>query len=191
MPKISTAMPPSPTPPSRLAEPEPVAEPDQIILGIDVGSRSTGYGVLHCVAGRERCYDWGCIRPPANADTACRLSTIYRALSAVIERVAPSVMAVEGVFVSRNPATAITLGQTRGVVLLAAAEAGLTVAEYAPAMVKKAVTSSGRADKGQVQYMVCQLLRLSSVPPEDAADALAVALCHSYRNPVAVRRVAL
>ena len=180
-------MPLSQTTPSRRAEPGAVVASAQIILGVDVGNRSTGYGVLHSVAGRERCLDWGCIRPPTSADMGCRLSTIYRALAAVIERAAPDVMAVEGIFVSRNPATALRLGQARGVVLLAAAEAGLAIAEYAPAMVKKAVTSSGRADKGQVQYMIRQLLQLPAAPPEDAADALAVALCHSYRNSVTAR----
>ena len=174
-------MPHSPTSRSPLAEPK--AAPGQVVLGVDVGSRITGYGLVRCADGREQCLDWGCIKLSATWDAGRRLATIYRELRAVIERSAPSVMAVEGIFVSRNPASALCLGQARGVVLLAAAEADIAIVEYMPRTVKKAVTSSGGADKKQVQYMVCQLLSLSETPPEDAADALAVALCHAYRHP--------
>ena len=179
--KTSTATPPSQTGCSPLTEAGAVVS-EQIILGIDVGSRITGYGAVHSAAGRERCLDWGCIKPSATWDMGRRLSTIYRELCAVIERVAPGVVAVEGIFVSSNPASALRLGQARGVVLLAAAEAGIAVAEYMPRAVKKAVSSTGGADKKQMQYMVRQLLSLPETPPEDAADALAVALCHAYHN---------
>jgi crossover junction endodeoxyribonuclease RuvC len=150
------------------------------ILGIDPGSRATGYGIIEHARGELQAIDCGVIRPDAGAPASARYLAIRDALAELIGRHRPDVMAVESLFFCRNASSAIKLAQVRGVVLLAAAEAGLEVYEYAPRRVKQAVVGRGAASKVQVQQMVKALLGLAEVPkPDDAADALAVAICHA------------
>jgi len=150
------------------------------ILGIDPGSRATGYGLVLCEGNRLHHIDNGVIRPPEKADLATRLLYIQQGLAAVIDRYTPECAAVEQVFVAHNVQSALKLGQARGVALLSAAQAGLEVAEYTPMQVKSAVVGYGRAAKGQVQQMVKALLNLPEIAQEDASDALAVAICHAH-----------
>ncbi len=147
------------------------------ILGIDPGSRRTGYGVVDWQRGALRYVASGCVETAAGA-FAGRLADIYRGVGAVIATHAPDEFAIEEVFVARNPASALKLGQARGVAIAAAVGAGLAVREYASRAVKLAVVGTGRAEKEQVQYMVRALLGLDAAPAPDAADALAVAICH-------------
>ena len=112
-----------------------------------------------------------------------RLAEIFSSMSAIVSEYRPQQMAVEEVFVHRNPASALKLGQARGVAIAAAVAAGLPVAEYSPTLVKRTIVGTGRADKIQVQHMVCRLLSLDGTPQADAADALAVALCHHHHRP--------
>lgn len=148
------------------------------IIGIDPGSRVTGYGVIESSAGRQRIVAFGCIRTETGP-LPSRLLQIQNELAVVLREHRPVEAAVEQVFVKRNVATALVLGQARGVALCTAAAAGLAVTEYAATQIKLAVTGSGRAEKPQVAQMVKMLLKLTEVPPSDAADALAVALCHA------------
>lgn len=149
------------------------------ILGVDPGSRMLGYGIietdgprtLHLAHGRIACGD---------GPLPQRLALIFRALSGVIREHRPDQAAVEQVFVNRNIQSALTLGQARGAAICALAEQQLVIAEYAPAEIKRAIVGRGRAEKIQVQHMVRVLLRLDASPNEDAADALAVALCHAH-----------
>ena len=148
------------------------------IIGIDPGSRVTGYGVIESSAGRQRIVAYGRICTEGDG-LPQRLLQIQNELAAIMREHRPSEAAIEQVFVKRNAATAMVLGQARGVALCTAAAAGLVVAEYAATKIKLAVTGSGRAEKPQVAHMVKVLLTLSEAPPSDAADALAVALCHA------------
>ena len=147
------------------------------VLGIDPGSRSTGYGLVEERKTGPRYVASGCVYTSGEM-FAERLATIYRGVAQVIAEHAPSEFAIEEVFVARNPASALKLGQARGVAIAAAVSAGLAVREYASRTVKLAVVGSGRASKAQVQYMVRALLGLGELPSADAADALAVAICH-------------
>ena len=154
-----------------------------ITIGIDPGTARLGYGI---VAGTDepRPIDFGVIETSSSLAMPDRLLYLYDAVSALIRRHLPEALAVEQLFFARNVTTAMTVGQARGVVLLAAAEARLTVAEYTPSEVKQAVSGYGKADKHQMQEMVRILLGLDRVPhPDDAADALAVALCHQQTAP--------
>jgi crossover junction endodeoxyribonuclease RuvC len=148
------------------------------VIGIDPGSRVTGYGVIEASPGRQRMLTFGCIRT-SEAALPARLLQIQLGLAEVLRAFEPQEAAVEEVFVNRNATTAMVLGQARGVALCTVAAAGLKVSEYATTKVKLAVTGSGRAEKPQVQQMVKLLLKLATLPPTDAADALAVALCHA------------
>lgn len=151
-----------------------------VILGVDPGSRVTGYGLVEETRGELRVIDCGAIRPDVEAPASQRCLAIHDGLATLIGRHRPDVAAVESLFFCKNAASAIKLAQVRGVVLLAAAEAGLDVYEYAPRRVKQAVVGRGAAAKVQVQEMVKVLLGLPEVPkPADAADALAVAICHA------------
>ncbi len=151
------------------------------VLGIDPGTATTGYGVVEDRAGELALLVCGVITTTAHAAMPLRLQVIYRELRALIDDWLPDAMAVEELFFSRNVTTALTVGQARGVVLLAGAEAGLPVHEYKPAAVKQAIAGYGAADKQQVQQMVRLLLRLEEVPrPDDAADAVALAVCHHH-----------
>jgi len=147
------------------------------VLGIDPGSRITGYGVIN-VVGRTVTYRGsGCIRT-SGADLPQRLGQIYRSVCDLIDTYQPDEFAIENVFLARNPQSALKLGQARGVAIAAAVAADLPIYEYAARQVKQAVTGTGRANKEQVQHMVQVLLDLSGAPQTDAADALAIAVCH-------------
>lgn len=148
------------------------------VLGIDPGSRVTGYGVLEGGGGEVRFVAAGTIRLDESQTMSDRLATLHRGLAGIIGQAAPTEVAVERVFVSRNADSALKLGHARGVILLAVHEAGLPLYEYTPAMVKKSVTGRGRADKHQVISLVRLLVGLAEDPAEDAADALAVGICH-------------
>ena len=150
------------------------------ILGIDPGSRITGYGLIEHRGRRSVHLVSGCIRAGTDRPLAERLTTIHRALTALIAEHRPDEMAVEQVFMHRNPDAAFKLGQARGVAILAGGLAGLPVSEYAPRSIKQAVVGKGGADKEQVQHMVSVLLNLHEKLQADAADALAVALCHGH-----------
>lgn len=149
------------------------------VLGVDPGTSVTGYGVVERKGGGLISVGYGIIASPPRRGMAARLETIYRALGEIIGQYRPDCLSVEGLFFAKNVQSALKLGQARGVALLAAAQAGLPLFEYSPAEIKGAVTGYGAADKGQVQRMVASLLGLDSIPtPPDAADALAVAICH-------------
>jgi len=153
------------------------------VLGIDPGTARMGYGVVRGDTEYEL-LDFGCLTTTTDQPPEQRLLTLYRGLHALVERHQPQVVAVERLFFSRNVKTALAVGQARGVALLAAASNAVPVAEYTPLEVKQAVTGFGRADKDQVQRMVQALLQLPAPPrPDDAADALAVALCHLHAAP--------
>lgn len=153
-------------------------------LGIDPGSRATGYGVVELAGSRLVHVDHGVLRPPAGAAVPERLAFIFRGLAEVVERHRPGEVGVESIFQARNAQSALVLGQARGVALLAAELAGLPLVEYTPMQVKLAVVGYGRAEKGQVQEMVRRLLALPEAAPTDASDALAVALCHLQTSRV-------
>lgn len=152
------------------------------VLGVDPGTAATGYGVVARTGdGAVSLLECGVVRTDAASTLPMRLKAIYEGVGEVLERHSPDVVAVEGIFYGRNVRTTVTLGHARGAILLTVTLRALPVFEYSPAEVKNAVVGSGRATKQQVQYMVQQLLRLKQPPrPTDAADAVAVALCHCY-----------
>jgi crossover junction endodeoxyribonuclease RuvC len=151
------------------------------VLGLDPGTATTGYGVVEQVRGELRMVTFGTIRTAAGQPLVDRLQEIYQAVEALAAQWTPETSAVEELFFSRNARTAMSVGHARGVTLLALADAGLEVAEYTPLQIKQAVTGYGNADKRQVQEMVRLLLGLEKPPrPDDAADALAVAICHIH-----------
>jgi len=155
------------------------------VFGIDCGTECTGYGVVEwddaARAPQLVSRGAGGIRLPKKEPQAQRLALVYAELVALLEAHHPDVVAIEEVFYSVNPKSALKLGQIRGVALLAAATANLPIAEYAPLKIKSTVTGYGLAQKEQVQFMVARLLNLSVVPePSDAADALAIAICHIH-----------
>ena len=153
--------------------------PQVVILGIDPGIAITGYGVLADQRGDARTLDFGVIRTSAEDPLHTRLLTLYEALRDLLARHRPHAVAVEELFFAKNARTALTVGHARGVVLLAVAQSGAQFFQYKPAEVKQAVTGYGNAEKRQIQEMVRLLLGLDDIPrPDDAADALAVALCH-------------
>ena len=154
-----------------------------IILGIDPGTAVTGYGVVKREQdGAIALSECGVIRTSSHAPLARRLRDIYDGVSELMERHAPDAVAVEGVFFGKNVRTAVVLGHARGAILVAASLHQVEVAEYPPSEVKSAVVGTGRATKEQVSFMVQKLLRLREPPrPEDAADGVAVALCHCFR----------
>ncbi|UCF37369.1 MAG: crossover junction endodeoxyribonuclease RuvC [Acidobacteriota bacterium] len=164
-----------------------------IVMGVDPGSRVTGWGVISLEGNRVQCVDFGAVRTirggrqtPPIAD---RLKTIYEEIDAVLVKHRPEVVAVEGVFYAVNIKSALTLGHVRGVILFAAAFRSIPIVEFSPLEVKKAVVGVGRADKGQVQMMVQRLLNLRQLPePHDASDALALALCQAFNGSQEKRR---
>jgi crossover junction endodeoxyribonuclease RuvC len=157
------------------------------VLGVDCGSLSTGYGIVENDGRQHRLLTYGAIRMAAREEFSRRLLKIHDTLQKLIEEYHPHEVAVEDQFYFTNFKSVLKLGQVKGVVLLAAARAGLPVTEYSPLEIKSAVTGYGRAEKGQVQVMVKTLLGMSEFPqPHDAADALAIALCHL--NTAATRR---
>lgn len=149
------------------------------ILGIDPGSVITGYGIIDQDTRGERAVDWGCVHTQAG-EWPARLKCIYDAIGAVVEKFNPDEVAIESAFVHRNAASALKLGQARAAALCGVFAAAGGVFEYAPRAVKLAVVGAGGASKDQVQHMVKALLKLDEAPPADAADALAVALCHAH-----------
>jgi crossover junction endodeoxyribonuclease RuvC len=154
-----------------------------IILGIDPGTRVTGYGIIKMV-GRNRyvLIDYGCIRPPPKLCINDRYLIIHEGAEELIEKHQPDVLSIETQFVHKNPQSAIKLGMARGVVIVAARKRGVDVVEYAPTTAKRSVTGRGQASKEQVQSMIQHLLGLKEKPtPEDAADALALAICHAQK----------
>lgn len=153
-----------------------------IVLGIDPGTAVTGYGVVARAGdGAVSLVECGVIRTAPSSDLPVRLKEIYQGIAEVIARHEPDIVAVEGIFYSKNVRTTVVLGHARGAILLAATLRDIPVAEYAPAAVKSAVVGTGRATKEQVQFMVQRLLRLKAPPrPADAADGVAVALTHCY-----------
>lgn len=158
------------------------------LLGLDPGSQRTGYGLIQAdERGRPALIDAGVINAPAKRPMAERLKKIHGQLGEIIAKHMPQEMAVEGVFAAKNARTAIMLGQARGVALLAGAEAGLTVFEYPPATVKKALVGTGQATKEQVQMMVAAMLGIKGRMPLDASDALAIAICHLQSRKLAAR----
>lgn len=152
------------------------------ILGIDPGSRVTGYGVIWVQGQQLRYISSGCIRTPAQGDLAPRLQAIYQGVADLIYDHQPQEVAVEQVFFHRNARSALKLGQARGVAIAGATVQGAIVAEYSPRRVKQAVVGYGAADKAQVQQMVKRLLCLNGLPATDAADALAIAICHAHQR---------
>jgi crossover junction endodeoxyribonuclease RuvC len=155
------------------------------VLGIDPGSRCTGYGFVETSGNQLKALAFGDLRL-GGGPLPGRLKAIFDGLTELIARHRPELVAVEQVFVSRNPASALTLGQARGAAICAA-QGGLELAEYAPREIKLAVVGTGRADKTQVQHMVRLLLGLREAPAEDAADALACAICHIHSIQGAAR----
>jgi crossover junction endodeoxyribonuclease RuvC len=155
------------------------------ILGIDPGSTATGFGVVERDGAAIRHRTHGTLRPPKTAELPERLAFLQAGLREVIAEYAPDSAVVERVFVARSAQSALVLGQARGAILAELGRAGLPVAELAAREIKRAVTGSGAADKRAVQTMVARLLELEALPAQDAADALAAALCHARQGPLA------
>ncbi|MEW6621753.1 MAG: crossover junction endodeoxyribonuclease RuvC [Bacillota bacterium] len=154
-----------------------------IILGVDPGTAITGYGIIKNEGNRFRCLGHGVISTNPELDMAASLNSIHLKLSAIIEEYQPAHMAVEQLFFCKNTKTALSIGQARGVILLTGMQKSLTIAEYTPLQVKQSVVGYGRAEKSQVQKMVTYILGLNSMPhPDDAADALAIAICHAHSH---------
>lgn len=152
----------------------------RLILGLDPGSALLGYGVIRQVGSEIRAVEYGAISTPKDMELAQRLELLYQRLRELLGRLHPECAAVESLFFNVNVRTALAVGQARGVALLACAQAGCGVHEYTPQQVKQGVVGYGRAEKRQVQEMVRLLLRLEARPrPDDAADALALAICHA------------
>jgi len=158
-----------------------------IILGIDPGTAITGYGVLKTPSSVDKgkrhpeVIDYGCIRTPSTEEMPKRLRIIYQKIGEIICKYRPEEVAIEQVFFSKNSKTALSVGQARGVIMLAASSEGGKVFNYTPLEIKQAVTGYGRAKKKQVQHMVKKLLLMPKIPfPDDASDAIAVALCHYH-----------
>ena len=157
-----------------------------IVVGIDPGTASTGYGVVARRGGRLVALDGGVIETSAGSEPARRLARIHAGVSELLDEHGPDALAVEELYFGANTRTAFAVGQARGAVLLAAGQRGVRCAAYTPQQVKGAVCGTGRADKRQVQAMVGRLLALPGAPePDHAADALAVAVCHANRAPLA------
>ncbi|SIQ60150.1 Holliday junction endonuclease RuvC [Aeromonas sp. RU39B] len=157
-----------------------------IILGIDPGSRITGYGVLRVTGPRIEYLGSGCIRTDCG-ELPERLKQVYDGVSEIITQFAPTEFAIERVFMARNADSALKLGQARGSAIVAAVNAGLPVSEYSATQIKQAVVGTGGAEKAQVQHMVMHLLKLPGTPQADAADALGVALCHLHTRQSLIR----
>ena len=163
------------------------------VLGIDPGSETTGWGVVEGDRNGQRyqLIEFGAVKLSSSATFSSRLLKISRALEEIIDRLHPDACAIEEAFYSVNPKVTLKLGQVRGVALLAAERAALEIGEYSPRLVKQTVAGYGNAEKQQVQQMVRVLLSLTTVPePHDAADALAVAICHFHHAGINQRLVA-
>lgn len=161
------------------------------LLGLDPGLKATGWGIVETHGNRLTFVASGTVRSATSQSLAARLSAIYTGLLTIIDTYKPDEAAVEETFLNRNPGSTLKLGQARGVVLLAPAQSGLTVSEYAATTIKKTVVGTGHADKIQVQSMVARLLPGSLAESPDAADALAIAICHAHHSSVANRKASL
>lgn len=151
-----------------------------IIIGIDPGTKITGYGIIKVAESGIEVIDYGCIRPPPTLKLTDRHLLIFNGLEELLEKYKPNTLVVETQYVKINVQSAIKLGMARGIAILAAKKRGLNIFEYAPTKAKLAVVGNGKASKSQVQKMVQILLKLATLPtPEDAADALSLALCHA------------
>jgi crossover junction endodeoxyribonuclease RuvC len=154
---------------------------EEIIIGIDPGTQVTGYGVIRCSSAQPEAIDFGCIRPPKQFLTHKRYLALFNGINQLLDQYRPHALAVETQFVYKNAQSALKLGMARGMAILAATLRNIPIFEYAPRKAKLAVVGNGAASKVQVQKMIQLLLRLPSLPtPEDAADALAIALCHAH-----------
>ena len=150
------------------------------ILGVDTSLRSTGLGLIQVHGSRLEIVEYGLVKNPAAWSLSRCLLNLHTAIGAILERGKPGVVAIEGIFFCKNVRTAVILGEARGVVIAACAAAGVSVYEYSPRRVKQAVVGFGGAGKEQIVRMVTSLLGLREAPPEDAADALAIAICHAH-----------
>jgi crossover junction endodeoxyribonuclease RuvC len=160
-----------------------------IILGVDPGIAITGYGVLHKEGQKLAALDYGVIRTPPNEEPPDRLLAIYEQLNRLFDLHQPDHLVTERLFFAKNETTAFGVGRTIGVVLLTAAQRGVAWTEYTPMQVKQAVVGYGGAEKHQVQFMIQRLLNLPGPPrPDDAADALAIAICHAHSAPMMLLR---
>lgn len=158
-----------------------VSKKKSVILGIDPGTLVSGYGLILLLEHGYEFIDYGCIRPPSHYKLSDRYLVIYDSISELIERHQPCALVVETQYVNKNVQSALKLGMARGMALIAAKKKGVSVFEYAPCEAKRAVVGNGKACKFQVQGMVQALLKLKEKPyPEDAADALALAICHAH-----------
>lgn len=154
-----------------------------IIIGIDPGYAIVGIGVVEYKGNKFRTIDYNAITTPAGMPTVERLKKIYQEMTMYIDKYAPDSIAIEELFFNSNQKTAINVAQARGVLLVAAANRNIPIFEYTPLQVKQSVTGYGRADKQQIQQMVKMMLGLNVIPkPDDAADALAIAICHAHSN---------
>lgn len=151
------------------------------IIGIDPGTQVTGYGIIKYNQGVMHPIDFGCVRPPPSLKLTDRYLIIFNGVEELLERYRPHALVVETQFVQKNVQSAIKLGMARGIIIIAAKRKGISVFEYGPTKAKSAVVGNGRASKQQVQGMIKLLLNLDKIPtPEDAADALALAVCHAH-----------
>ena len=151
-----------------------------VILGIDPGFGTLGYGAIETARGNHRVLTYGAITTPPKKEMSRRLHEIFHDLLTLLDTVKPDAVAIEQLFFNTNITTGIQVAQARGVILLACAERGIEIAEYTPLQVKQAVVGYGRAEKKQVMEMTRMMLKLEKIPrPDDAADALAIALCHA------------
>lgn len=153
------------------------------ILGIDPGIAIVGFGFIDKNGSRLQPIQYGCITTEANTDQGIRLKQVYESAVQLIDKYKPDAVAIEKLYFNKNVTTAFAVGQARGVLILAAVQRGLPVAEYTPLQVKQSVVGYGKAEKRQVQEMVRMFLNLVSIPkPDDVADALAVAICHAHSS---------
>ncbi len=160
-----------------------------LILGIDPGSRKTGFGIINAMAGKHEYVTSGVIKLP-DAELPQRLKVIFQNLTEIIEKYSPQQVAVEQVFMAKNAGSALKLGQARGAAITTCVTNDLEVMEYSARQIKQAVVGTGAANKEQVQHMVKTLLKLPAAPAEDAADALAAAICHAHSQATLVNLAA-
>lgn len=160
-----------------------------ILIGLDPGLAATGWGIITAEGNRLSHVANGTVRIASSQSLAARLAALHDAVAALVAAHAPAAAAVEEVFVNSNPQSTLKLGQARGAVMVAAARGGIDVAEYAPRLVKKALVGTGAADKAQVRAMVERLLPAARIASADAADALAVAICHAHHAATAAANV--
>jgi crossover junction endodeoxyribonuclease RuvC len=158
-----------------------------LILGIDPGSRITGYGLIKVIGTTAEYVDSGCIKTSPTDELCRRLLHIYDGICMIMDEHTPSEVAIEQVFMHENPSSALKLGHARGVAMVAAASHRVPIFEYSPREIKQAVVGFGAAEKSQISVMVVQLLNLCSAPQQDAADALAIAICHSHSRTMSLR----